>query len=654
VFISINQIEESLKQLEPIHPLLLITFLVCKRDHLPVGRTKKYNISKAEKEFLEQYHKPEKRSKHYYQVSRLGPKTKKWIDSKYPSSTLQSMRTREETNAAFIHEKNTQFWGWQRNYVQVLKKQLQRGTSDRIPAFHLAVWLYRERDWPSGTTAEDIVKAFLNEFNINSSEQQELFDTSLPGDLDTELLFCEERISWRELRQIIGSPPDIRLYEGGTLSLLELRGIGPARKLRFEPADRINLITGDNGLGKTFILECAWWALTGTWTGAPAYPREDARKNEPKITFVISSALGEPERGTSYYDWKIQDWPSSGKRLTIPGLVIYARVDGAFAVWDPLRNYSSISSRAESLDSFRFTREDVWEGLKERVGVRTVQRCNGLISDWILWQSDPSKFPFETLKKVLRRLSPPGLEQGDLGPLEPGKPTRIPSGESRLIPTIKHSYGEEPLVYASAAVRRIVALAYLIVWTWEEHKAQSEISREEPQRRMVILIDEIEAHLHPQWQRTILPALLAVHEDLEADLQVQLLITTHSPLVLASVEPYFDETQDRLFRFDLEDKRKVTLPQIPWSKQGDTVGWLTSEVFGLQQARSREAEAAIEAAEALMRNDVMDQYPKHLRTKEHIHQELLRLLPGHDPFWPRWLVDMGLLPKSKGMQSQSQ
>jgi hypothetical protein len=308
----------------------------------------------------------------------------------------------------------------------------------------------------------------------------------------------------------------------------------------------------------------------------------------------------------------------------------------------------ALASGGEGREPFIFAGNDVWDGLGEKVGAKTVQRCNGLIYDWVLWQSNPGDHPFETLEKVLRRLSPPDLEQGDLGPLEPGKPTRIPGGESRLIPTIKHAYGEEPLVYASAAVRRIVALAYLIVWTWEEHKAQAKISREEPQNRLVILIDEIEAHLHPLWQRVILPALLVVQEDLGEDIETQLLITTHSPLVLASVEPYFDEEQDRLFRFDLQDQQKVVLVQVPWSKQGDAVGWLTSDAFGLQQARSREAEAAIEAAEALMRGDAMDQYPACLGSKEQIHQELLRLLPGHDPFWPRWLVDMDLLPKRQG------
>ncbi len=651
MFISIDQIEESLKRLESIHPFFLITFLVCKRDSLPVDRQVEYPISAQEREFLEKYYKPAEKSKRYYQVSRAGPK--KWVDHKYPTSTLQHFRTRGDLSDAFLHPRKTRFWGWQINYVEILKKQLDKDGSDRIPAFHLAIWLYREREWSSNTTGQDILEAFLKEFNINPVEQKELLDTSLPDRLDSiSYLFSDERVTWRELRQIIGSPPDVRLYEGGTLSLLELRGIGPTGELRLEPADRINLITGDNGLGKSFILECAWWALTGSWAGSPAYPKEGIRKSEPRITYQISSASGTPERVTSSYNWRTQNWSSQQGSLTIPGLVIYARVDGAFAIWDPLRNSPSISiSRMGGSDSFRFTREDVWEGLKERVGIKTVQRCNGLIYDWILWQSDPGESPFQILKKVLYRLSPPSLDQGDLGPLVPGRPTRIPGGETRPIPTIRHAYGEEPLVYASAAVRRIVALAYLIVWTWEEHKAQSYLSREEPQRRMVILIDEIESHLHPQWQRTILPALLAVQEDLEANLQVQLLVTTHSPLVLASIEPYFDETQDRIFRFELKDKRKVILSPIPWSKQGDAVGWLTSEAFGLQQARSKEAETAIEAAEGLMRGDRMTQYPKHLRTKEQIHQELLRLLPGHDPFWPRWLVDMDILPKSKGSRS---
>jgi hypothetical protein len=48
--------------------------------------------------------------------------------------------------------------------------------------------------------------------------------------------------------------------------------------------------------------------------------------------------------------------------------------------------------------------------------------------------------------------------------------------------------------------------------------------------RAVILIDEIEAHLHPRWQRTVVPLLRLIFP------QCQFLVTTHSPLVVASAE----------------------------------------------------------------------------------------------------------------------
>jgi hypothetical protein len=40
---------------------------------------------------------------------------------------------------------------------------------------------------------------------------------------------------------------------------------------------------------------------------------------------------------------------------------------------------------------------------------------------------------------------------------------------------------------------------------------------------------------------------------------------------------------------------------------------------------------------AFMRGDVRRR-PKALRTKNQIHHELVRVLAGQDPFWPRWIV----------------
>jgi hypothetical protein len=195
-----------------------------------------------------------------------------------------------------------------------------------------------------------------------------------------------------------------------------------------------------------------------------------------------------------------------------------------------------------------------------------------------------------------------------------------------------------PLVYAAEGMKRIASLSYMVTWAWDEHKRASRLRNREPVGRMALLIDEVESHLHPRWQRTMLPSILELSKALKVGVDLQILATTHAPLVTASIEPHFDEDRDSLFLFELGEKtRHVALRNLPWAMQGDVVGWLTSPVFGLDQARSLEAEKAIEAAKAFMRGD-SKQLPVGLKTRAAIHKALEKSLPGHDPFWPRWIV----------------
>jgi DNA repair exonuclease SbcCD ATPase subunit len=46
---------------------------------------------------------------------------------------------------------------------------------------------------------------------------------------------------------------------------LRLKNVGPASSMTLEFGDRLNLITGDNGLGKSFLLDIMWWSLTRKW-----------------------------------------------------------------------------------------------------------------------------------------------------------------------------------------------------------------------------------------------------------------------------------------------------------------------------------------------------------------------------------------------------
>ena len=82
---------------------------------------------------------------------------------------------------------------------------------------------------------------------------------------------------------------------------------------------------------------------------------------------------------------------------------------------------------------------------------------------------------------------------------------------------------------------------------------------------LVVLFDDIEAHLHPRGQRAIVPALLNVAQALtdEAAPSIQVIAKTHSPLVLASVGPLFDADKDAWFHLALKD-HQVQLRKRPY------------------------------------------------------------------------------------------
>lgn len=408
------------------------------------------------------------------------------------------------------------------------------------------------------------------------------------------------------------------------LEEIKLKHVGPAESLHIPFAPRLNILTGDNGLGKTFILDIAWWVLTQTWAGLPAWP--DLKKmGRSSIEFRAVTGNHVATKRIQYNSNR-QDW-ETGKFKATDKLVIYARADGGISVWDKARCTNNISNASEdSSGVFNFTPDQIWDGLEEGKKVR----CNGLIRDWNTWQYQ-KKATFKTFSKVLKALSPePGEE------MQPGRSTRLTVDDARDIPTVKLPYGAVPVTHLSSGMRRVLALAYLLVWAWDEHKEAIQLKNLESTDLLIVLFDEVEAHLHPRWQRAFLPAMFDVVDLLQQDIDIQIVASTHAPLVLASIEPLFNEDRDRIIHVALENG-KVSAQAIPWAKQGDTVNWLVSEVFGLKQARSREAEKAIEAAEAYMRSDFKD-LPENLQDRTAIHDELQRVLAGHDPFWPRWII----------------
>ncbi len=81
--------------------------------------------------------------------------------------------------------------------------------------------------------------------------------------------------------------------------------------------------------------------------------------------------------------------------------------------------------------------------------------CIGLIQDWVTWQNQPNKYPFQLFTNVIKKLAPHPDEW-----IEIGEPTRVSVEDVRDIPTVKLPYGNVSVTQASAGMKRILGLAY--------------------------------------------------------------------------------------------------------------------------------------------------------------------------------------------------
>ncbi|MDR0720567.1 MAG: ATP-binding protein [Treponema sp.] len=609
MFLSKYVIIESLSRLKSVHPFFGITYLVCKENKLPVGETIELPLDTLTKNFMDKVHKLHPTSQNYYQPYKSNPVNRQWVDEYYPSTGLRTTNT-QAFLSAFVHD-TKRMWGWANNYVDYLAGKLK---GHLLPIFDIAVWFFKYYNFSGGISSEDIIEKFVSHFYITNDEREKLFyqeNKKLYPDIELQ----HKKIEWDDFSLILPAPPDDPPGRGATLSYLAIKNVGPSSKLIMEPSSRLNLITGDNGLGKTFIMECSWWALTGTWPEMPVYPKNAINKKGASITYKLAGINGAPVAKTISYNLNTGNWPRDINEKTTPGLIIYARVDGSYAIWDPILQNKKNPSRNKNV----FSTSEVWDGVAGSI--------EGLMRDWVKWQNTPSKYPFDILKSVLEKVSPP-----DLGTLSPGEPIRI-LNDTREIPTIKHFYGETPIIHASAGIKRIITLSYLIVWAWNEHKIRASLNNMVPENRLVIIIDELEEHLHPKWQRVILPALVDIYKSLSNELKIQYLISTHSPLILASAETLFDNQIDSLFNFKVDNKSgSAQLIKMDFIKYGQINSWLTSPVFNLGQARSQESENIINQAKNLQLEDTPNK-----EQIQNVHQKLVNELAEDDPFWPRWI-----------------
>jgi hypothetical protein len=133
--------------------------------------------------------------------------------------------------------------------------------------------------------------------------------------------------------------------------------------------------------------------------------------------------------------------------------------------------------------------------------------------------------------------------------------------------TVLTDDGELPIEAVSQGMISLMGWVGILLQRFYEIYGEDE----DPARRpAVVLMDEIDAHLHPGWQRTLVKKLGKIFPN------VQFIATTHSPLVVAGMEP------DQVFHFARDEDGAVTQAPVGVEMlRGRTDQILTGDLFGL-------------------------------------------------------------------------
>lgn len=112
------------------------------------------------------------------------------------------------------------------------------------------------------------------------------------------------------------------------------------------------------------------------------------------------------------------------------------------------------------------------------------------------------------------------------------------------------------------------------------------------ERHFLLFLDEIDIHLHPAWQRKILPVIQKIFPN------AQIFVSTHSPFVVGSISDAY------VYTFKLAENGISKLNKVEESKAGKSYSLILDEIFGIEEIFDDETEAAFRQFYQL-RDDIM-------------------------------------------------
>jgi len=187
--------------------------------------------------------------------------------------------------------------------------------------------------------------------------------------------------------------------------------------------------------------------------------------------------------------------------------------------------------------------------------------------------------------------------------------------ESEVLITTKHGK-KIPLNDFSLGYKNAVYWSMDLSWRLFNHYPESENALEEP---AIVLIDELDLHLHPIWQIEIIKNLSKHFPN------IQFIATAHSPLLVQSDT----KANFAVLKFN-DDTESVEIMNEPVGIDGWRVDQiLTSDYFGLNSTRGPEYDKLLKKRSILIAKKSLT--PKERKELQNITEELSQYSSGETP-----------------------
>lgn len=174
----------------------------------------------------------------------------------------------------------------------------------------------------------------------------------------------------------------------------------------------------------------------------------------------------------------------------------------------------------------------------------------------------------------------------------------------------------------------------MVLWAWNENHRVASQYDEESARQLTLIIDEPEVHLHPKWQSKILVSLLNMFIDLAGGNSVQVIASTHSPMVLGSLEGVFKASKDAWYDIDIEaDSKKILVAKRNFESLGRYSHWLEGEDFNMISEMTQNAKEVYKEALTFIEGGQHD-----IDTAKVINNKVASAFSEEDVFYVRWKV----------------